>query len=325
MKREKTIEKELLEKLKQSTISGVKLYPETEELSNEAILLIQKASKANLGYRWKFVPINIGKEKCLGVEVEWASERGVSYDGDRVSGYSFNPFKEVVPVYEKDRLKLERSNKNKRNKKLDSLNRIAKEYFTNGIFPKEVAGWKEYLKDNVSYSLMDCLEAIIDGIEEANIAGYDKTETAKFVEQQIDEFLKTEKEEKEETKRYKKAFEAMEIQERYNYIAKKYYKPGQYPSGYNIEPYLKNPNTPGALKDILKEIEKLSSSIINMQRDDYWIKLGPLVNEFLKVEEELKKQKDNVIKDSKEEYKKASFLEKIKELLKKKGNGSKNM
>lgn len=315
MKRESTIEQELRILLeKEKRLNSVEIYDAKENFSKEAIELMQNASKSNVGYNCRIVPININGKKCCGIEINQASETGISYDGDKTNGYNFFRSKKVVPVYEKDKLELESIKFNQRMKKLDSLSRIGKKYFSNGIMPREIPGWKEYLNNNISSSLISKLEALITAIQESDIMDLNKEKSSVFLEKYIDDFLKEEKSEKKENEKYDKAFKASLIRERYNSIAKKYFKSG-WPSEYGFERALNNSNTPEEIKQRLKEIIRLSSKVCNLPMEEYYFKLEPLINDFDSFESELDKIKNSDIDIKRKTYKKKSFLEKLKEKL----------
>lgn len=319
MKKENTIMKELKLLIEKESpfLNNMKVYEAEQEISKEAVELMQNASKSNVGYNWKIVPIDINGEKCLGIEVNRVSEVGRSFDGDKVSGYNSFRSKKVVPVYEIDRLELEKQNANKRNKKFENLSRIGREYFDNGILPREVPGWKEHLNNNVSFSLMEQLEKLINAIQESDAMKLDNAKATIFLEKYIDGFLKEEKSVKKEKENYDNAYKASQIRDRFNNIAKKYFKAG-WPSEYSIETSLKDPNIPTSLKEKMKEISRMSSKVSNLSFEKFWFKLEPLINEFYNLEAEMTKGKNENLKKTKEDYQKKSLFERIKEILKRK-------
>ncbi len=321
MKIRNTIIKELKQLVeKENFTSNMKVSVSEEDFSNETIELMQKASKSNVGYAWKIVPMNINGKKSLGIEIRRASEVGTSFDGDKVSGYSSFSSKITVPVYEKDRLELEKGNTKKRNQKFTNLERIGKEYFDNGILPLEVSGWKEHLNNGLDSSLTEKLEKLIGAISESNVMELNNENAAIFLEEYIDEFLKEENKIEKVNENYDNAYKASLIRDRANNIATKYFKSG-WPSEYSIETSLKDPSIPTELKEKMKEIASMSSKVSGLPLEKFWFKLEPLINEFYNLEAEMMKSKNETLKKTKENYQKKSLLERIKEKIKEKIKG----
>lgn len=324
MRSEKTIIKELESLVAKSLSNDMKKYGMGEEISKEAIELIQRASKSNVGYTSKIVPIDINGEKCFGIEVYMVSEVGYSLDGDKVPGYRASKTTTTVPIYEKDRVKLENTNIKKSNKKFENLARIGKEYFDNGAMPREVNGWKEHLNNNMPFSLMEQLEKLIDAIQESDAMGLNNEKAAIFLEKYIDAFLKEEKKIKKEKENYDNSYKASQIRDRLNNIAKKYFKSG-WPGEYGIESALRDPDVPVQLKEKMKDIASMSSKVSNLPLEEYYFKLEPLINDFYLLESELEKNQNKDLNNAKENYKMKSLLEKIRERLGKNKNQENSM
>ncbi|MGN1268412.1 MAG: hypothetical protein ACI4U0_02785 [Candidatus Aphodocola sp.] len=301
------------------------MFDKSAELSTEL------ASKIKGGKMIIFVPMKIGKTKSIGVQVIGYFSPGVSLDGDRMQ-FDDNDspnYSEIEPLYEKDSLKLNKENNKKALKQLEMIDTIGEKYFDNGIFPRDTDGWKLHLKtDEVSYELRDCLEKIVEKLMEADILQLDKTKTAIHLQGVITKFLKTEKQYQTEKENSERAYKAHEIKNKFNDIARKYFKTG-WPSEFSFERELKDPNIPSQLKEILYRMVITMHKLSGATPVKYYFELEPLINELYDKEVELSITKENLsnnkeLSDAKETYKKKSLLERIKQILKSKTNNEPN-